>query len=231
MTTTHMGVSCTCGYIGIVFVRARRRFQGRPGRFIGNVSAPDAPEPRPTERDFRAPFSCGSTSGAAAGQMEFHIPGCRPEPPKRVNSLSIHLTYAGLHRGELTFETVLTAARRWGAARGGLREYVIGREKHTQPANAQRDEHFHCYFKYGKAIDVRDRLHTTVFNLCGQGARVLARAASRRGQSSGATSPSRSPSRCSGLAALSRPPRSELATRLGATARKARAPPSERTYV
>ena len=105
--------------------------------------------------------------------MEFHIPGCRPEPPKRVNSLSIHLTYAGLHRGELTFETVLTAARRWGAARGGLREYVIGREKHTQPANAQRDEHFHCYFKYGKAIDVRDRLHTIVFDLCGQGARVL----------------------------------------------------------
>ena len=189
------------------------------------------PRNRVLRRETFALPSLAAAHPGQPGQMEFHIPGCRPEPPKRVNSLSIHLTYAGLHRGELTFETVLTAARRWGAARGGLREYVIGREKHTQPANAQRDEHFHCYFKYGKAIDVRDRLHTTVFNLCGQGARVLARAASRRGQSSGATSPSRSPSRCSGSAALSRPPRSELARRLGATARKARAPPSERTYL
>ena len=40
----------------------------------------------------------------------------------------IHLTYAALYDGELTFDSVLTAARGWGAARAALREYTIGHE-------------------------------------------------------------------------------------------------------
>ena len=45
----------------------------------------------------------------------------------------IHLTYAALYDGELTFDSVLTAARGWGAARAALREYTIGHELHAQP--------------------------------------------------------------------------------------------------
>ena len=105
--------------------------------------------------------------------MQFHIPGCKPEAPKRVHAISIHLTYAGLGTGELNFESILSTARQWGGVRYGLREYMIGREQHEQPTDPNRPEHFHCYFKFGKRVDVRDRLHTTVFDLTGENGRVL----------------------------------------------------------
>ena len=105
--------------------------------------------------------------------MQFVIPGCKEEPPLRATGLMVHLTYAALYDGELTFDSVLAAARGWGAAHHGLREYMIGRETHPSPADPQRPKHFHAYFKFGKRIDVRDRLHTTYFDLQGQNGRVL----------------------------------------------------------
>ena len=36
--------------------------------------------------------------------MQFVIPGCIEEPALRANGKMVHLTYAALHDGELTFE-------------------------------------------------------------------------------------------------------------------------------
>ena len=105
--------------------------------------------------------------------MQFVIPGCNPEPPARISAKGVHATWAGLHRGELTFNSILAAARQWGSARGRLREYAIGREIHSAPADPSKDEHFHAYFKFGQKVEVRDRQHTTVFDLLGRGVRTL----------------------------------------------------------
>ena len=85
----------------------------------------------------------------------------------------VHLTYAGLHRGELTFDSLLAAARGWGNSRDGLLEYVFGREKHSQPARPDRDEHFHIFLHFGKKVQLSNRRTTTVFDLRGQGGRTL----------------------------------------------------------
>ena len=103
----------------------------------------------------------------------FSIPGVREEPPLRINNKRVHLTFAALYAGELQFDGLLTTAQGWADRRGGLLEYAIGREKHTQPADPQRDEHFHIYLRFGKAVDVADRLHTNVFDLRGRGGRPL----------------------------------------------------------
>lgn len=105
--------------------------------------------------------------------MEFVIPGCRPEPTKRANGRTFHLTYAALFRNELNFEFVLDAAKEWATTRQGLREYVIGREHHSEPADPARDEHFHAYLKFGKKLDIADRFHSTIFDLRGRNGRVL----------------------------------------------------------
>tara|TARA_B110000046_G_C12842440_1_gene334216 strand:- start:41 stop:733 length:693 start_codon:yes stop_codon:yes gene_type:complete len=105
--------------------------------------------------------------------MEFVIPGCKPEPSLRVNSRMVHLTYAALYDGELTFASSLVAAKGWAAARQGLREYTIANELHSAPADPQRAHHFHFYIKFGKKVDIRDRLHTTIFDLRGQNGRTL----------------------------------------------------------
>ena len=45
--------------------------------------------------------------------MDFVIPGCRPQPPRRANGQTFHLTYAALFPSELNFEKVLDAAKAW----------------------------------------------------------------------------------------------------------------------
>ena len=105
--------------------------------------------------------------------MQFVVPGCRPDPPLRVSSKKLHLTYAALYPGELDHDKLLTAARRWGTTRLGLREYVTGREQHAQPADPQRSEHFHMFISFGKKVDLPDRLRSTVFDLTGRNDRVL----------------------------------------------------------
>lgn len=102
-----------------------------------------------------------------------YVPGCRPEPPDAISAKQLHLTYAGLHRGELQFDTILTTARRWAQTRGGLLEYVIGREKHNEPAHPDRDEHFHIFLHFGKKVCSRNRRLTTIFDLSGRNSRVL----------------------------------------------------------
>ena len=42
-----------------------------------------------------------------------------------------------------------------------------------QPADPQRDEHFHTFLHFGKKVDLPDRLHSTVFDLIGRNGRVL----------------------------------------------------------
>lgn len=105
--------------------------------------------------------------------MQFTIPGCKEEPPLRANGKMVHLTYAALYDGELTFQNVLAAARSWGRTRQGLREYTIGLETHPTPADPQRPKHIRAYFMFGKKIDVPDRHHTTIFDLIGQDGRTL----------------------------------------------------------
>ena len=89
--------------------------------------------------------------------MRFHIPGCREEPPDELSAKMVHLTYAGLHRGELTHASLLASARRWGEARNGLLEYTTGREIHPEPADSNRDEHFHCYFIFPRPREKEQR--------------------------------------------------------------------------
>ena len=67
--------------------------------------------------------------------MEFVIPGTKVDPPLRVNGRVLQLTYAALFPGELTFDILLAACRSWGSTRLGLREYCIGKERHSQPAD------------------------------------------------------------------------------------------------
>ena len=105
--------------------------------------------------------------------MHFNVPGCRPEPPDRITARQLHLTYAGLWPNEKDFGTLLLAARGWGATRGGLREYVIGREKHANPNVAGRDEHFHLYSHFANKVDLSNRRTTTIFDLVGRGGRTL----------------------------------------------------------
>ena len=44
--------------------------------------------------------------------FQFAIPGCKPDPPRRVCSKMIHLTYAALYDDELDFDAVVGAAAR-----------------------------------------------------------------------------------------------------------------------
>ena len=134
---------------------------------------PDTPACAREEKTARL-FLQPSVSGVSGVfGMEFTIPGCKPVPPLRVSSKMIHLTYAALYPGELTLGGVLAEARRWGIRRDGLREYAIGREKHSEPADPNKDEHFHVYLKYGKKVELMDRNHTIVFDLRGRNGRVL----------------------------------------------------------
>ena len=105
--------------------------------------------------------------------MQFVIPGCKPEPPPRVSAKMIHLTYAALYEHEVDHNTILNAAKAWGAHRGGLREYVIGEEEHPDPADPERKIHYHAYLKFTTKVELRDRLHTTVFDLKGKDERIL----------------------------------------------------------
>ena len=98
--------------------------------------------------------------------MPFVIPGCREEPPLRANGKMVHLTYAALYRDELNHDFLLATAREWASTRQGLCEYAIGCELHPEPAEPDKDEHFHVYVKFGKKIDVPDRLHTTNASTC-----------------------------------------------------------------
>ena len=105
--------------------------------------------------------------------MEFHVPGVAPVPSDVIFAKMIHLTFAALTPGELSHDKLLRAAKRWAAPRDGLLEYVFGREKHSRPADPRRDEHFHCYMMFGKKVNIRNRRLTTVFDLIGQGGRIL----------------------------------------------------------
>ena len=107
------------------------------------------------------------------GALEFVIPGCKPEVEPRLAAKKVHLTYAALYDGELTFDMLLNAAKAWGTRRGGLREYCICHELHAQPADPQRDHHFHAYFEFGKKVDVDDRFRTTIFDVQGSRRRYL----------------------------------------------------------
>ena len=80
--------------------------------------------------------------------MVLVVPGCKVEPPARICSTKVHLTYAGLWRGELTHASILSEARRWAQTRHGLREYLIGCEKHVDPTIPGRDEHYHVYLRF-----------------------------------------------------------------------------------
>ena len=52
-------------------------------------------------------------------------------------------------------------------------EYVTGRELHPQPADPRRDEHFHCFFAFGKKVHLTNRRTSQVFDLPGRGGRRL----------------------------------------------------------
>ena len=105
--------------------------------------------------------------------MQFFVAGCRPDPPDRITAKQVHLTYAGLFPGELDFQNLLAAARGWARQRGGLREYVFGREQHAAPAVAGRDEHFHVYLHFGKKVELGNRRTSAVFDLAGRSGRTL----------------------------------------------------------
>ena len=105
--------------------------------------------------------------------MALVVPGCKVEPPARVHSMKVHLTYAGLWRGELTHASILSEARSWAQTRHGLREYVIGCEKHVDPTIPGRDEHYHVYLHFGKPVDLPDWQRATTFDLHGRGGRCL----------------------------------------------------------
>jgi hypothetical protein len=105
--------------------------------------------------------------------MLFHIPGVAAVPSDIISAKMIHLTYAALNPGELTFDAILRAAKRWAVDREGLLEYTFGREKHSHPTDPLRDEHFHCYLMFGKKVNLRNRRLTTVFDLLGRGGRIL----------------------------------------------------------
>ncbi len=128
----------------------------------------------------------------------FHIPGVKPEPGIRIHGDKVHLTYSALHDDELPFGYVLQSMRhlhltysalhddelpfgyvlqsmrhlanqRWN----GLMEYVIAREEHDEPADPTKAHHVHIYSRFGKRIDITDRLHTVVFDLVGRNGRIL----------------------------------------------------------
>ena len=154
----------------LIYRRVVAPFRKRNLQFVSSIQVA-----QPTQD--QGEKSCSPPTGShlgILGAMQFVIPGCKVDPPLRVAGLRINLTYAALFPGELDFDSLLAACRAWGATRSGLREYAMGREKHTQPADPERDEHFHIYLEYGKVIDVSNRLTTTIFNLSGRaGGRVL----------------------------------------------------------
>ena len=49
--------------------------------------------------------------------MPFVVPGCKEDPPLRLNGTKVHLTYAGLYRDELSHRDIFSKAREWGASR------------------------------------------------------------------------------------------------------------------
>jgi len=59
----------------------------------------------------------------------------------RFNAKQALLTFLGLYPGELSMPQLADFIRT--AVRGHMVEFSIGREKHSRPANAQRDEHIH----------------------------------------------------------------------------------------
>ena len=71
--------------------------------------------------------------------MPHVVPGCVEEPPLRANGRMVHLTYAALRVGEMNFDLMLNAARRWALTRHGLLEYVGGRfRRRARDAARQR---------------------------------------------------------------------------------------------
>ena len=88
--------------------------------------------------------------------------------PTRLACKSVLLTYAGNYQGELSTERLLDHLK--SIAPGGPVEYVVCTEKHTQPADPQRDEHCHAYVKCGTRFDT---INPRYFDMQGRGGRVL----------------------------------------------------------
>ena len=61
------------------------------------------------------------------GRAEAHFVQGRP--------LDVRGTLRQQDHSKITFNSLLTAARGWGRARGALREYTIGRELHATSAD------------------------------------------------------------------------------------------------
>ena len=83
----------------------------------------------------------------------------------RINGSRFHLTYAACYPDELDKQYLKARAEEWARPHGGLQEWSVGREDHTEPADPERDEHFHLYMKFGKPKDIGNRLTSTVFDV------------------------------------------------------------------
>ena len=83
----------------------------------------------------------------------------------RANAKQFHLTYAACYPGELDFGQLKQRIEEFATPHGGLHEWSIGREKHTNPADPQRDEHFHLYLHFNKRKDVANRFTSKVFDI------------------------------------------------------------------
>lgn len=108
------------------------------------------------------------------GVVVAHAVAVAPQPVNppatyRLNHKKLHVTLAGLADGEVTNERMLALA----ASVGELEEFSIGDELHGNPANPIRSRHKHMYVKYFDAVVASDWRFCTLFDILGQGGRLL----------------------------------------------------------
>ena len=84
-----------------------QNFSYRPAR----PARPSKPAHERKERSLSS-RRAGSAGLAGLAKMQFSIPGCKLEPPLRVATTKLHLTFAALYDNELDFPGAQTWAAR-----------------------------------------------------------------------------------------------------------------------
>ena len=83
----------------------------------------------------------------------------------RLNVTKFHLTYAACDKDELDIDMIKARATAIAKHHGGMIEWSVGHELHKEPADPEREDHFHAYVCFRKRKDIANRFTFKGFDI------------------------------------------------------------------
>ena len=111
------------------------------------------------------PFAYPPRTRGGQSPKRGKVPGGVAKGGLRLRGTKFFLTYAGIAEGETNKEAILAKLKAVTATHGGLSEWIVAQEDHTNPTVAERNIHFHVYFMV--AGNGLDSLNPQLFDVIG----------------------------------------------------------------